>query len=107
MQECRQTTVPESLEPDNMVLNVAVFPFATMFASLLNSPNLNKLENLVVNSSDRFGQFQSPDELLDEVNFGQCGIKTRMMTLSLILVNISWHQLSLQWIRLLFRKPVI
>jgi len=53
MQECRPTTVPVSLEPDNLVLDAIVFPFATMLASLLNCPNLNKIENLIANHNDR------------------------------------------------------
>jgi hypothetical protein len=52
-------------------LEVVVFPFATMLSSLLNCPILNKLENLVVNPTDRFGRYESPDGLLDEVNSGQ------------------------------------
>jgi hypothetical protein len=71
MQDCRPTTIPVCLEPDNLTLDVVVFPFATMLSSLLNCPILNKLENLVVNPSNRFGRYQSPDGLLDEVNSGQ------------------------------------
>jgi hypothetical protein len=71
MEDCRPTTVPVYLEPDNLKLDVVVFPFATMLSSLLNCPILNKLENLVVNPSDRFGRYQSPDGRLDEVNSGQ------------------------------------
>ena len=53
MQERRPTTVPVSVEPDNLVLDAIVFPFATMLASLLNCPNLNKIENLIANHNDR------------------------------------------------------
>ena len=56
---CQPTKVPMCLEPDNLVLNMAVFPFATMLPSLLNCSILNKLENLVVNPHDRFGRFES------------------------------------------------
>jgi hypothetical protein len=71
VQGCRPTTIPVRLEPDNLTLDVVVFPFATMLSSLLNCPILNKLENLVVNPNDRFGRYESPDGLLDEVNSGQ------------------------------------
>ena len=71
MLDCRPTTIPVSLEPDNLILDVVVFPFATMLSSLLNCPRLNKLDNLVVNPRHRFGRYQSPDGLLDEVNSGQ------------------------------------
>jgi hypothetical protein len=71
MQDCRPTTIPVSLEPDNLTLDVVVFHFATMLSSLLNCPILNKLENLVVNPNDRFGWYESPDGLLVEVNSGQ------------------------------------
>ena len=71
MKDCRPTTIPVMLEPDNLTLDVVVFPFATMLSLLLNCPMLNKLENLVVNPLDRFARFQSPDGLLDEVNSGQ------------------------------------
>jgi hypothetical protein len=71
MDGCRPTKIPVLLEPDSIVLDVVVFPFATMLSSLLNCPILNKLENLVVNPQDRFGRFVSVDGLLDEVNSGQ------------------------------------
>jgi hypothetical protein len=71
MNDCRPTSIPVILEPDNLTLDVIVFPFATMLSSLLNCPMLNKIENLVVNPHDRFGRYESPDGLLDEVNSGQ------------------------------------
>ena len=71
MKGCHPTTIPVMLEPDNIVLDVVVFPFATMLSSLLNCPILNKLENLVVNPNDRFACYESPDGLLDKVNSGQ------------------------------------
>jgi hypothetical protein len=66
MTSCRPTITQVSLEPDDIVLDVVVFPFATMLSSLLNCPMLNKLENLVVNPLDRFGRYVSPDGLLGE-----------------------------------------
>ena len=59
MDGCWPTKVPVCLEPDNLVLDVVVFPFATMLSSLLNYAILKKLENLVVNPHNRFGQFES------------------------------------------------
>jgi hypothetical protein len=56
---CQPTKVSVCLEPDNLVLNMVVFPFATMLSSLLNCSILNKLESLVVNPHDRFGRFES------------------------------------------------
>jgi hypothetical protein len=71
MAGCRPSTIPVCLEPDNLTLDVVVFPFQTMLASLLNCPIINKLENFVVNPNDRFGRYKSPDGLLDEVNSGK------------------------------------
>ena len=42
-----------------------------MLSSLHDCPKFNKLENIVVNPHDRFGRYQSPDGLLDEVNSGK------------------------------------
>jgi hypothetical protein len=36
MEEYWQTTIPVSLEPDNLTLEIVVFPFATMVSSVLN-----------------------------------------------------------------------
>ena len=69
MNPCRPTISPVSLEPDDLVLDVVVFPFATMLSSLLNCPMLNKLDNLVVNPQDRYGRF--PGERLGDVNSAQ------------------------------------
>ena len=69
MTPCRPTIAQVSLEPDDLVLDVVVFPFATMLASLLNCPMLNKLENLVINPDDRYGRCHG--DLLGEVNSGQ------------------------------------
>jgi hypothetical protein len=71
MTPCRPTIAQVSLEPDNLQLDVVVFPFATMLASLLNCPMLNKMENLVVNPTDRYGRYHSPDGRLGDVNSGQ------------------------------------
>jgi hypothetical protein len=72
MTPCHPTILQVLLEPDNLQLDVVVFPFASMLvASLLNCPMLNKLENLVVNPTDHYGQCQSPDGCLGEVNSGQ------------------------------------
>jgi hypothetical protein len=51
---------PPPLETNDK-LEVVVFDFPTMLASLLHCPILNKLKNLVVNSNDHFGKYQSPD----------------------------------------------
>ena len=71
MKDCRPTAVPVTLEPDNLTLDVIVFPFAKMLSSLLNCPKLNKIENLVVNPLNRFGRFRSTDGLLGEINSAQ------------------------------------
>jgi hypothetical protein len=73
MEACWLATIPVSLEPDNLTLEVVVFPFVMMLSSLSNCPILNKLENLVVNPTDRFGFYhhQSPDGLFDKLNLGQ------------------------------------
>jgi hypothetical protein len=73
MEACRPAEVSVSmyprLEADDK-LDVVVFDFPTMLASLLNCPILNKLENLVVDPNDRFGKYKSPDGRLGEVNSG-------------------------------------
>jgi hypothetical protein len=71
MEECWPTTIPVSLELDNLTLEVVVFPFAVMLSSLLICPILNKLETLVVNPIDRYGCCESPDSLFNKVNLGQ------------------------------------
>jgi hypothetical protein len=74
MEACRPSQVSVSMYPHQNVddkLDVIVFDFPTMLASLFNCPLLNKLENLVINPSDQFGKFESPNGLLGEVNSGQ------------------------------------
>ena len=71
MTGCRPKAVPVTLEPDNLTLDVIVFPFATMLSSLLNCPKLNKIENLVVNPLNRFGRYRSTDGSAGEVNSAQ------------------------------------
>ena len=71
MNGCRPTAVPVTLEPDNLTLDVIVFPFATMLSSLFNCPKLNKLENLVVDPLNRFGRYRSTDGAAGEVNSAQ------------------------------------
>ena len=71
MKGCRPTAIPVTLEPDDLVLDVIVFPFATVLSSLFNCPKLNKLENLVVNPLNRFGRFRSSDGGVSEVNSAQ------------------------------------
>jgi hypothetical protein len=74
MESCRPShvTVPmyPQLRPDD-TLDVVVFDFPTMLASLFNCPILNKIENLVVDSTDRYGRYHSPDGCLGEVNSGK------------------------------------
>ena len=48
MTPCRPKITKVSLEPDDIILDVVVFPFATMLSSLLNCPMLNKLETLLL-----------------------------------------------------------
>ena len=71
MQACRPTRVPVNLfRPDleEDLLDVVVFDFPTMLASLFNCPVLNKLENLVVNPTDRFSKYNAAGGKLGEVN---------------------------------------
>jgi hypothetical protein len=49
---------PEMVED---ILDVVVFDFSIMLASLFNCPVLNKIENLVVNPHDCFSNYESPD----------------------------------------------
>jgi len=74
MTSCRPSQVPVPMYPhllEDDKLDVVVFDFPTMLASLFNCPLLNKNENLVVNPTDRFGKYTSPDGRLGEVNSGQ------------------------------------
>jgi hypothetical protein len=74
MEACRPTEVSVPMYPCLQVddkLEVVVFDFPTMLASLFNCPLLNKLENLVVNPHNRFGKYSSPDGRLGEINSGQ------------------------------------
>jgi hypothetical protein len=73
MTACRPSRVSVNMYRPDMVediLDVVVFDFPTMLASLFNCPVLNKIENLVVNPHDRFHKYESPDGLLGEVNSG-------------------------------------
>lgn len=74
MEACRPTEVSVAMYPylqEDDKLDVVVFDFPSMLASLFNCPILNKPENLVVNPNDRFGKYKSPDGRLGEVNSGQ------------------------------------
>ena len=55
---------------EEYIIYVVVFNFPTMLASLFNCPVLSKLENLVVNPSDRFAKYEAPDRKLGEINSG-------------------------------------
>ena len=71
MQSCRPTRVAVDLYRPDMqedMLDVVVFDFPTMLASLFNCPVLNKLENLVVNPLDRFAKYEGPHGKLGEIN---------------------------------------
>jgi hypothetical protein len=73
MQSCRPTRVSVDLYRPDMeedMLDVVVFDFPTMLASLFNCPVLNQMENLVVNAKDRFAKYEAPNGLLGEVNSG-------------------------------------
>lgn len=58
------------LAVDNLEIPVVCCPFVSMMLSLLNDPELNQLENLVINQSDPFGKYVPPDGRLGEVNSG-------------------------------------
>jgi hypothetical protein len=71
MTACRPSQVPVPMYPHLLPddkLDVVVFDFPTMLASLFNCPLLNKNENLVVNPTDRFGKYESNNGRLGEVN---------------------------------------
>ena len=71
MTACRPCQVPVPMYPHLLPddkLDVVVFDFPTMLASLFNCPLLNKNENLVVNPYDRFGKYGTPTDKLGEVN---------------------------------------
>ncbi len=73
MQSCRPSHVLVNMYHPDMednILDVVVFDFPTMLASLFNCPVLNKLENLVVNPHDRFAKYEAPNGFLGEVNSG-------------------------------------
>ena len=73
MQACRPSHVSVDMYRPDMesdLLDVVVFDFPSMLASLFNCPVLNKLENLVVNPNDRFGKYEAPNGVLGEINSG-------------------------------------
>jgi hypothetical protein len=73
MKACRPSSVPVNMyRMDGLddMLDVVVFDFPAMLASLFECPVLNKIENLVVNPHDRFSKYEAPNGLLGEVNSG-------------------------------------
>ena len=109
MKSCRPSQVSVSMYPHQNIddkLDVVVFDFPTMLASLFNCPLVNKLETLVVNPSDRSGKFNSPNGLLGEVNSGQW-YDTAYSHLVKIPTKIFCVQSFLPWTRLLSRRWVV
>lgn len=70
MEGIRPYTETVTLFKDNLEIPVVCFDFIEMFLSLLNDPELNQLENFVINPEDPFGKYKSPDGRLDEINSG-------------------------------------
>ena len=66
----KPSTIKVQLREDQKELDVVVFDVPTLLASLFNDTELNKLENLVVNTNDRFGKYEPHDNCLGEVNSG-------------------------------------
>lgn len=62
--------LPERLT-ETIKLDVIVFPFPDMLASLLHDMEVNKLENLVVDKDNPFGKCKFPDNNLHEINSGK------------------------------------
>ena len=58
------------MPPDNLVLDVTCYDFSSMLCSLSSNKDTNQLSNLVVNSSDPFAKYTSPNGKLGEVNSG-------------------------------------
>ena len=56
---------------DTTSINVVCCDFTSMLFSLLQDTNINKNENLVVNASDPFSKYVSPNGKLGEVNSGK------------------------------------
>jgi hypothetical protein len=74
IEACRPTEVFVAMYPhlqDDDKLNVLVFDFPSMLASLFDCPIFNKPENLVVNPNDHYGKYKTPDGRLVEVNSGR------------------------------------
>jgi hypothetical protein len=59
-----------TLAKDNLKIPVVCFDFLQMFLSLLNDPDLNQLDNIVINPENPFGKYNPPDGRLDEINSG-------------------------------------
>jgi hypothetical protein len=65
------STVVHRPDMEEDILYVVVFDFPTMLASLFNCPPvLSKVENLVVNLSDRFAKYEAPNHRFGEINSG-------------------------------------
>lgn len=70
MKICRPQMIPVTLISDNQIFHVIVFDIKKMIASLLQDKEINKLQNLVVNSHDYFGKYEPIDNCYGEVNSG-------------------------------------
>lgn len=70
MSACKPESVTVTLPPDSKPLEVVVFDFALMLGSMFECPQLNRLENLVVNQQDRFAKYDTPNMKLGEFNTG-------------------------------------
>lgn len=71
LKNCCPEKIPVKLHGDNMELPVITFNVSAMLESLFNDPNINRIENLVVNQSNCFGKFEPTDRRLGEVNSGK------------------------------------
>ncbi len=68
---CRPLTILVQLYGDKMEIDVVVFDIPKMLMSLFNDNELNKYENLVVNSVDQFSKYIPADGRIGEVNSGK------------------------------------
>lgn len=66
----RPQIIPVKFYGDNFQMEVVAFDVSKVLMSLFQDSSLNKLENLVVNNSNRFAKYVSPDGKLGEINSG-------------------------------------
>jgi hypothetical protein len=86
------------------ILDVLVFDFPTMLASLFNCPVLNKLENLAVNLQDQFAKYEAPNSSWVKLIPEHGMTRLIQIWLNILTKTSPYVQLHLPWTQLLSPK---